>query len=139
MDSVHCVCVCVVSLQGPVASGTAVAVLGSQCSVWLLPVVWESLLRHEGSWRLWGGLGWRGEVLQSRLLENFPSPFLFSGLFGLQGVLVLRLGFLQFGLIEPGSVIFLRPVESRTQLALQVFPLAVLQQETSKAFLKCGW
>lgn len=46
--------------------------------------------------------GWgRGNL--PRLLGNFAPLFLFDGLFGRQGVLLLRLGFLQLGLIKAGD------------------------------------
>lgn len=47
-----------------------------------------------------GGVGW-GNL--PRLLGDFTPLFLFNGLFGRQGVLLLRLGFLQLGLIEAGD------------------------------------
>lgn len=73
-------------------------------------------------------VGCSGEILQPRL---------FNVLFGQQGVLQ-HLGFLQLGLIDTGdfpmsrlSAIFLQQVEPRSELALQVLPLALLNQETS--------
>lgn len=49
------------------------------------------------------GVGWVGVILQSGLLGNFTPLFLFNGLFGRQGVLLLRLGLLQLSLIEAGD------------------------------------
>lgn len=76
-----------------------------------------------------------------RLLGDFTPLFLFNGLFGRQGVLLLRLGFLQLGLIEAGdfpmsvlSAIFLQLVDPHSELMLQMLPLALLQQETRKVF-----
>lgn len=46
------------------------------------------------------GVGW-GKL--PRLLGDLTPLFLFNGLFGRQGVLLLRLGFLQLGLIEAGD------------------------------------
>lgn len=64
---------------------------------------------HEGVSEI-TGVGWGGEILQSRLLGNFTPLFLLNGLFGRQGVLFLRLSFLQLGLIEAGDFSHVRLV-----------------------------
>jgi hypothetical protein len=60
----------------------------------------------------WGGVGWGGVGWGNlpRLLGDFTPLFLFSGLFGRQGVLLLRLVFLQLGLVEAGHFSHVRLV-----------------------------
>ena len=86
--------------RGPVASARSARV--SQCSLWLTSILQVALLpQHEGVLEMMGrgGVGW-GNL--PRLLGDFTPLFLFNGLFGRQGVLLLCPSFLQLGLVKAG-------------------------------------
>lgn len=79
-----------------------------QCSLWFLPVLQVARLHHEGgSRRLWGGLGWGGKSSSLGFLGNYTPVFLFNGLFGPQGVLLLHLGFPSAWPFPPGPACLL--------------------------------
>lgn len=89
-----------VPFRDPRAGGIGAECPGSQCSLWLASILQVALPPHHEGVLGDEGVGW-GNL--PRLLGDFTPLFLFNGLFGRQGVLLLRLGFLQLGLIEAGD------------------------------------
>lgn len=85
-------------LGDPQADGMGAECLGSQCSLSLVSILQVAPSPHH-DWSLQDDGG--GE--SSRFLRNFTPLLLLNGLFGRQGVLLLRLRLLQFGLIEAGD------------------------------------
>lgn len=85
-------------LRDPQADGVGVECPGSQCSLSLVSILQVAPSPHH-DWSLQDDGG--GE--SSRFLRNFTPFLLLNGLFGRQGILLLRLRLLQFGLIEAGD------------------------------------